>query len=534
MSVRSRLYSLLAISTIALCLLMGIGLFGTSRLSTLQDDGHELSRNAGHATEASWLGVQFYQVVADAIINRDLDKSKREFSALRAEAEKDLAALEKAADTPEEKQAVTETQKTVQELAVLFEKQLLPLLSEQNAIDPAIRQIDAQFDAKVQSIRDKLKKLADSMEAEADKGDEVFDDTRRYTTWEMLVVGVAAIVLSSLLTLRVIASIMRPLGTVKNVTNRIASGDLSGTVQVEGPSELAEVLTACNAMQTALRNTVAQLQESSQRIEMLSTQMASTTEQLSQSTQEQSQAASSMAASVEEMSVSISQVSDSAREVNETANKSNATSAEGRTTIQSLVKADTDASGSVGTAAEQIRQLSNLSGQISSIVSVIRDIADQTNLLALNAAIEAARAGEQGRGFAVVADEVRKLAERTTQSTQEIGGMIQQVQGVTQTAVTSMENVVKEMSSLIDLSGKAGGAIDEIANQSSQVQNIIAGITEAMREQTAASQEIARRVETIAQMSEENSAAVTQTAETAEQLAHLADDLFKTSRQFRL
>jgi methyl-accepting chemotaxis protein len=167
-------------------------------------------------------------------------------------------------------------------------------------------------------------------------------------------------------------------------------------------------------------------------------------------------------------------------------------------------------------------------------VNVIKEIADQTNLLALNAAIEAARAGEQGRGFAVVADEVRKLAERTAKSTQEIAGMIGKIQNSTREVVASMESSVGRVSSGVDLANQAGQSITQIKNESTRVAQVVGNISDALREQSEASRSIAQNVEKIAQMSEENSAAVLQTANAAGHLEKLALSLQNTISRFKV
>ena len=534
MSVKIRLYAMAAIALFSMGLLVFVSLFGLSGLAKLQDQGYEATQVQADAVEASWLGMQFYQVIADAIINRNIAQAKQDFAELRKEAEKDFAELAAAADTEAEKQAIAEARTSVGKLAELFESQLLPMLNDHNQVSQEIRLIDAQIDAQVKQIRDSLARVSNSMEREAQASDTSFDETRRYTAWEMLVVAALASTVVGVFAWRIIVSIVVPLSNVQVIAAHIASGDLTSVISKGGPAELAGVLNSCDAMQNSLRQTVSHLQKSAGDIQSMSTQMAATTQQLAQASEEQSQAASSIAASVEEMSVSITHVSDSAGEVKVAAQRSSDISSEGRRIIQSLVSADTSASGSVETTAERIRELSDLSGQISSIVAVIRDIADQTNLLALNAAIEAARAGEQGRGFAVVADEVRKLAERTTQSTQEIGSMIQKVQAVTTDAVASMQTVVSEMSGLITLSENADKTIGQITDQSTSVQTVVGTITNALQEQSSASNDIARRVENIAQMSEENSAAVQQTASAARQLSQVADSLMVTAQRFKL
>ncbi|BAL25940.1 methyl-accepting chemotaxis protein [Azoarcus sp. KH32C] len=333
---------------------------------------------------------------------------------------------------------------------------------------------------------------------------------------------------------RIVVSIVRPLTKVQHIAQRIADGDLSQNIEARGRDELASVLQSCSRMQAALREIVGSLQHNSQDIAAMSSQLAAATTQLSHSTEDHAQAAVSMAASVEEMSVSISQVSDSAREVCDSATRSGEASVAGRNIIGALVSADTDTSRSVQATAEKIRELGELTERISSIVAVIREVAEQTNLLALNAAIEAARAGEHGRGFAVVADEVRKLAERTANSTKEIAETIGLVQSVTADTVGSMERVVAEMDGVARLSDEAGQSIQLIDAQSQNVLVVVGEITNALNEQSSTSNDIARRVEQIAQMTEENSAAVRQTASAAQQLESVATVLQDTARRFRV
>ncbi|MCK6390050.1 MAG: methyl-accepting chemotaxis protein [Azonexus sp.] len=233
------------------------------------------------------------------------------------------------------------------------------------------------------------------------------------------------------------------------------------------------------------------------------------------------------------MAVSIDQVKENAGEAHGIAQEAGQLSDEGATVIHSAATEMRRISDAVQRSSETVEDLGRQSDQITSIVNTIKEIADQTNLLALNAAIEAARAGEQGRGFAVVADEVRKLAERTSLSTTEIGGMVAKIQGGTRSAVDSMQAGVSQVGSGVELASRAGESINRIREGAQRVTVVVNGISDAISEQSMASTEIARQLETIAQMSEESALAVRHTADAARRLQSLSTELHQTVAKFR-
>jgi X-X-X-Leu-X-X-Gly heptad repeat protein len=324
-----------------------------------------------------------------------------------------------------------------------------------------------------------------------------------------------------------------PLAEALAVTRRVADGDLTVSVRAENQDEVGQLLTATNQMCAQLRNMISEVNAGISTLAGGVGQMASSSEQVAHSSGMQSDAAAAMASAVEEMTVSIDRVSVLSQEARTMAASSGEISDSGATVIGSAIQEMGSIAATVRNSSDSVAQLGEQSQQIASIVNVIREIADQTNLLALNAAIEAARAGEQGRGFAVVADEVRKLAERTTQSTQEIAAMVSQIQNGARHAVDSMNVGVSQVEEGVDLANKAGGSITEIKTGAARVGEAVVGIADALREQTAASQDIARNVEQIAQQAEQNHSQALQTSAAATDLVALADRLRQNIARFR-
>ena len=319
-----------------------------------------------------------------------------------------------------------------------------------------------------------------------------------------------------------------------NGAELLGSGDLTGRVRCGSRDELEDVAQHFNHMAEQVQNLLRKVQNTSVRLSTAAQSVSSSANEVLSSSQSQSTAASSMAAAVQQMTAGISQIAEHAQAAQNVSQESGQLSAEGGRIVQSTVTEMEQIANSVNQSAQIIEALGKHSESISAIVNVIKDIADQTNLLALNAAIEAARAGEQGRGFAVVADEVRKLAERTTNSTREISDMIGAIQQGTTDAVVSMKSGVTRVAQGVALSKSAGEAIGRISEGAGRVQGDVADISTALREQSAASGEIARNVEQIAQMADQNSLSVNATASTASDLEQLARELQAEVQHFKV
>ena len=258
-------------------------------------------------------------------------------------------------------------------------------------------------------------------------------------------------------------SITRPINSLKAGIVQVRNdNDLTRRLEISGKDEVGQVADAFNHLADNLQGIIRQVDANAIEVLRLSEQLAATSAQVERGSEQQSVSASSMAVAVEEMTASIDQVAEHAREAQGISQTNRDLSTRGSDVILRVVEDMHGIAETVHESSVIIGGLGQQSDQIYSIVQVIKEIADQTNLLALNAAIEAARAGEQGRGFAVVADEVRKLAERTARSTEEIATMIQKIQGGTKQAVASMEVGVERVNLGVSLAGQAGDAIREI------------------------------------------------------------------------
>jgi len=317
------------------------------------------------------------------------------------------------------------------------------------------------------------------------------------------------------------------------VVKSIAQGDLSLSIETK-PGDDTSVLASMRQMQVSLREIIGQIHQAAHSLADASLSLTTNAHRVAESTNHQSDATAAMAASVEEMSASIDQVAGSAKTANSLASEAGQLSTASAHLVQTTIGEINKIASSVASSTQVVHGLGEQSDQISGIVNVIKEIADQTNLLALNAAIEAARAGEQGRGFAVVADEVRKLAEKTSASTQEISSMIAAIQQGTQSAVRQMEEGTAQVQTGVRMAEETGAAMGRIESGAGKVLAAVDEISSALHEQSGASIQIAQSVQKIAQMTEENSAAVNEVSKAALELQRLADMLKLNVGRFQM
>ncbi len=350
--------------------------------------------------------------------------------------------------------------------------------------------------------------------------------------------GIAALVLGSILAILLSWLIAKRIETrllaLNLAASRIAKGDLRGQIPESGKDEVGRLASSVVEMQQALRSAMGDSMKSAQAIHIAADQLKSTVYQIDQASGIQSSAAAAIAANVEELVVSINHVAASTNDAASLAQASDQQAQQGHQSLAVLGEQIGQVATVVKQAATQIAQLATESEKISQIVSVIRDIADQTNLLALNAAIEAARAGETGRGFAVVADEVRKLAERTAQSTGEISKMVREIQQSTALVVKGVDHGVELVESSVSLAKTAGGSIASLREMAQQVAHIVNDLSSSLSEQSAASTDVALKIEQISVQAEQTSRVAHETSNAAESLNDTAQNMQQVVARFQI
>ena len=341
----------------------------------------------------------------------------------------------------------------------------------------------------------------------------------------ILVVILLATVLSFGGALFIVRSITVPLAEGVDVANRLAGGDLTAAVTIRGNDEIGSLMTSMDNMVKSLRELIGKIKYAADNLASGSEQLSASAEEISRGMDGQASRSSQIATATEEMSQTVVDVAKNTANIAQISSQAFDQAKDGEGVVKRSVDEVQAIASTVTESAQVMQRLGDSSKQIGDIVGVINDIADQTNLLALNAAIEAARAGEQGRGFAVVADEVRKLAERTTQATSQINSMISTIQSEVEHAGVAMNNATSRVNSGVEFSRKAGDSLGNIVGSVNNLQSMVQQIASATEEMSTVSETISSDIQGIAEGSKEISAGSGQIAKASSDLARLATEL---------
>ena len=403
---------------------------------------------------------------------------------------------------------------------------------EKDAVDVAFSPQTAEVRTRVRKAIEDMVHFQNRRKEETIQEQNAAESRARYMVVLLGIVGfVVGIGIAVMITRSITTVMTEMVGVVQEIANNnLATADLEITTQ----DETGQAGDALNRMKNNLRQIIQSIASTATHVASASEEISASATQQAQSSETQKDQTAQVAASMHEMSSTVTQVSDNCNKAAHAARQAAETARQGGSIVEDTLTKMQLIADSVAATAKTVEGLGKSSDQIGHIIGVIDDIADQTNLLALNAAIEAARAGEQGRGFAVVADEVRKLAERTSAATKEIAQMVKGIQGETAAAVTAMEAGTKQAEEGVSSTAKAGDSLKAIIQVSEQVGGMITEIATAATEQSATSEQVNNNVEQISKLVKESALGAQQSATACQDLSGLALDLQAMVGKFNL
>ena len=520
-------------------LMLFLGIFALNQMSKIRGAAEDITQSSVPSIRAledfTQLTLRLRVLSYRLLTNREPDVQQKTLEAFELRNQQIRTAqgtYEKLIESREERSAYDEYVRLLGQYHQIEER--MKSLSRNNQIEELRTLLNTQLLNNSEQVNAALTHLLDlnnsmanaTNQKAADQYDSAFD-----LVVALLVLATALTVLFAWLLTR---SITLPIAQALNAAEHIAEGNLTQSIKVDGDDEAGRLLRAMNKMQEKLRDTL-------QRISGSATQLASAAEELNAVTDEsargltqQNNEIEQAATAVNEMTSAVEEVARNAVSTSEASKNATASAGDGRDLVQETVSAIERMSGDVQGTATLIGALAEESRDIGKVLDVIRGLADQTNLLALNAAIEAARAGEAGRGFAVVADEVRALAHRTQQSTSEIERMIGSIQAGTEQAVDSMRNSTERAESTLNIAKGAGMSLDTINSAIIEINERNLVIASAAEEQAQVAREVDRNLVNIRDLSVQSATGASQTSAASSELSRLAVDLNGMVGRFRL
>ncbi|WNC10246.1 methyl-accepting chemotaxis protein [Pseudomonas coleopterorum] len=530
--------ALLGFSLIGLLMIV-LGVFSLNQMGHIRAAGQNIENNTvpsiSSLNDLTQLTLRLRVLSYRLLLNREADtqqKTVQLFDQRNQQINQAQARYEKMISSAEEQAAYDDYTRLLGQYRQLETR--MKNFSANDQVDELRAMLNSDMlsnSEQVNAALDKLVKINNAQTREINQ--QADDEYRSALSWVvgMLIVATLLTFLSAWLLTR---SIVKPIDQALVAAEAIAEGNLTQPIHAEGHDEAARLLLAMQKMQGKLRDTL-------QRISGSATQLASAAEELNSVTDEgargltqQNNEIEQAATAVNEMTSAVEEVARNAVSTSEASRDATTSASDGRDLVMETVSAIERMSGDVQSTADLIGHLAAESRDIGKVLDVIRGLADQTNLLALNAAIEAARAGEAGRGFAVVADEVRALAHRTQQSTSEIERMIGSIQGGTEQAVDSMRNSTERAESTLNIAKGAGMALETINGAIVQINERNLVIASAAEEQAQVAREVDRNLVNIRDLSVQTAAGSAQTTAASGELARLAVDLNAMVARFKV
>ncbi|UCO96286.1 methyl-accepting chemotaxis protein [Metapseudomonas lalkuanensis] len=511
-------------------MLVGLGGFAHNRMTAINKASTEISEFWLPSVQASGqmglLMATFRLSEMNHVLAQDSDTmnaQERRMDMLLAELAKVETAYQSLLQLPEEKQLFEEVLSASRDY--MNSHEALLQLSRRNDTERAYALMRGEQYQRYENLSRNLAALIDLDQRQAGessrRGDEVVKDATRSVVLVMVLAVLASIAIAWLLT----QSIVGPIREAMRTAERVAGGDLTGEPDSSGRDEPARLMQALQSMRQYLRDTIEQIGHSATQLASAAEELYAVTEEGNRSLNRQHDEIEMAATAVNQMSAAVEEVARNAASTSVASTTSEGVALSGREQVEETVQAIRGMGEEVTRSTQMVADLAGQAQGIATVLDVIRSIAEQTNLLALNAAIEAARAGEQGRGFAVVADEVRALAHRTQESTREIEQMIAAIQAGSDAAVSAMNKSDTHAQDMVKLAESAGQALQDIARRAGEINERTLVIATAAEQQAQVAREVDRNLVNIRDISVQTSAGANQTAAATHELSRLAVEL---------
>ncbi|UVM59239.1 methyl-accepting chemotaxis protein [Pseudomonas sp. B21-010] len=516
----------LGFAVIALLVVI-LGVFAANRMSVIRQASLSMEQNqvpsVGYLANVLENVLRMRILSFRILVNRDpasLTEAESRIGVLTEKLNKANSGYAALPATPEEVELYKTFSATLEKY-LQDQKQMLDL-SRQNKADELRTHINTRIKEGTDLMGEQLNKLIAINVAGASEASAKAGENYSSAITGIIIVSIAAALATVVLALLLTRSIVAPLNRALEAARTIASGNLVQVIEDDGKDEPGRLLQALAAMQGSLRQTIEQIAGSATQLGAAAEELSAVTQESSRGLQQQHNEIEQAATAVNEMTAAVEEVARNAVSTSEASNQSTQAAQEGRTRVVETVDAIQTMTHDVQATASMVEGLAVQGRDIGKVLDVIRAIAEQTNLLALNAAIEAARAGEAGRGFAVVADEVRALAHRTAQSTQEIEKMVAGIQNGTGQAVQSMQQSNQRTQSTLEMARAAGVALEQITHSIHQINERNLVIASASEEQAQVSREVDRNLVNIRDLATQSASGAKQTSDATHELSRLA------------